>query len=237
MAASSRSPAAPVTTPAVRLTESTRVEAFSDAVMAIVITILVLELRVPQHAPGGLLAALERMWGSLLAFLISFLRVSVIWLNHHGLFVRVRRVDRTLLWLNLGLLLNCTIIPLPTAILAEALRGGDAGDLRVASVLYASTAALQSAAWIPIFPYLRDHLELAEPGDNAAFLHAQRIRPWIGAGIDAAAALVAVASPVAMLVLWTISLVFLAWTSDGVTATAVVARWRSRDGRKRVSRA
>jgi len=215
-------------TPSVRLSESTRVEAFSDAVMAIVITILVLELCVPHHEPGRLLAALEGMWGSLLAFLVSFLRVSVIWLNHHGLFVRVRRVDRTLLWLNLGVLVNCTIIPLPTAILADALRGGDPADLRVAALLYALTAALQSAVWIPIFPYLRDHPELAEPGDSAAYLHAQRIRPWIGVGIDAAAAVAALVSPVAMLVLWTLSLIFLAATSDGVEAGHVIARWRSR---------
>jgi uncharacterized membrane protein len=218
--------------PSVRLTESTRVEAFSDAVMAIVITILVLDLRVAHHEPGRLHAALESMWGSLLAFLISFLRVSVIWLNHHGLFVRVRRVDRTLLWLNLGLLLNCTIIPLPTAILADALQGGDPGDLRVAAVLYALTAALQSAAWIPIFPYLRDHPELAEPGDSATSLHAQRIRPWIGVGIDAAAVLAALVSPVAMLVLWTFSLIFLAATSDGVETVQIIARWRSRRRKK-----
>jgi len=75
---------APDRTTSVRLTESTRVEAFSDAVMAIVITILVLELRVPEHEPGRLLTALLNMWGPVLAFLISFLRVSVIWLNHHG---------------------------------------------------------------------------------------------------------------------------------------------------------
>ena len=218
--------------PSVRLTESTRVEAFSDAVMAIVITILVLELRVPRHEPGRLLGALESMWGSLLAFLISFLRVSVIWLNHHGLFVRVRRVDRTLLWLNLGLLLNCTIIPLPTAILADALQGGDPSDLRVAAVLYALTAALQSAAWIPIFPYLRDHPELAEPGGSAAHLHAQRIRPWVGVGIDAAAALAAIVSPVGMVVLWTFSLIFLAATSDGVETGYIAARWRTRRRKK-----
>jgi uncharacterized membrane protein len=218
--------------PSVRLTESTRVEAFSDAVMAIVITILVLELRVPHHEPGHLLAALESMWGSLLAFLISFLRVSVIWLNHHGLFVRVRRVDRTLLWLNLGLLLNCTIIPFPTAILADALQSGDAGDLRVSAVLYALTAALQSAAWIPVFPYLRDHPELAEAGDSAAHHHAQRIRPWIGVGIDAAAALAAIVSPVVMLVLWTLSLLFLAATSDGVETVHSIVWWRSRRRKK-----
>ena len=128
------------TTTSVRLSESTRVEAFSDAVMAIVITILVLELRVPEHEPGRLLPALLSMWGPVLAFLISFLRVSVIWLNHHGLFVRIRRVDRTLLGLNLGILLACTIIPLPTALLADALRSGDMGDLRVAAFLNAAIA-------------------------------------------------------------------------------------------------
>jgi len=212
--------------PSVRLTESTRVEAFSDAVMAIVITILVLELRVPPHEPGQLLAALLSMWGPVLAFLISFLRVSVIWLNHHGLFVRIRRVDRTLLWLNLGILLACTIVPLPTALLADALRSGDMGDLRVPAVLNAAIAALQSAVWIPVLPHLRDHPELVEQGIDPALFHAERIRPWIVVGIDSAAALVALMSPVTMLVLWTLSLIFLAATSDGVETLPVFGRRR-----------
>ena len=211
----------------VRLTESTRVEAFSDAVMAIVITILVLELRVPEHEPGRLRAALASMWGPALAFLISFLRVSVIWLNHHALFVRIRRVDRTLLWLNLGVLLACTIVPLPTALLADALRSGDPGDLRVAAVLYAGIAALQSAVWIPIYPHLRDHPELVEQCTDSALFHALRIRPWIAVGIDVVAALVALMSPVTMLVLWTVSLFFIAATSDGVETIPGLARRRS----------
>jgi uncharacterized membrane protein len=219
------------TTTSVRLSESTRVEAFSDAVMAIVITILVLELRVPEHEPGRLLPALLSMWGPVLAFLISFLRVSVIWLNHHGLFVRIRRVDRTLLWLNLGILLACTIIPLPTALLADALRSGDMGDLRVAAFLNAAIAGLQSAVWFPILPYLRDHPELVEQGTDAALLHAERVRPWIVVGIDVAAMLVALMSPVAMLVLWTLSLIFLAATSDGLGTIPVLARRRSRSAR------
>ena len=221
----------PGRTTSVRLTESTRVEAFSDAVMAIVITILVLELRVPEHEPGRMLAALLSMWGPMLAFLISFLRVSVIWLNHHGLFVRIRRVDRTLLWLNLGILLACTIIPLPTALLADALRSGNMGDLRVAAVLNAAIAGLQSAVWIPVYPYLRDHPELVEEGTDPALLHAQRIRPWIVVGIDVAAALVALMSPVAMLVLWSVSLIFLAVTSDGVETISVLVS--TRQGRSR----
>jgi len=195
--------------------------------MAIIITILVLELRVPQHEPGRLLAALGGMWGPVLAFLISFVRVSVIWLNHHGLFVRVRRVDRTLLWLNLGLLLNCMLIPLPTAILADALGSGNPTDLRAAGVLYALAAALQSAMWIPLFSHLRDHPELLEPGTDAALLHAQRVRPWVGVGVDVAAAVAALVSPVAMLVLWTFSIIFFAATSDGVEMVRRVKRSRS----------
>lgn len=218
----------PDSTPSVRLTESTRVEAFSDAVMAIVITILVLDLRVARHEPGQLLAALADMWAPVAAFLISFLRVSVIWLNHHGLFRRIRRVDRTLIWMNLGVLFNCMIIPLPTAVLADALRGGNPADLRVAAVVYASLAALQSAAWIPIFPYLRDHPELVEPGNDAASFHAQRARPWVGVGVDTTAAVVAMASPVLALVLWMFSVIFLAATSEGVESIPVLARRRSR---------
>ncbi len=205
-------------TPSVRLTESTRVESFSDAVMAIVITLLVLELRVHPHEPGRLLPALLDMWAPVVAFLVSFLRVSVIWLSHHALFVRIRRVDRALIWMNLAILLNCTIIPFPTAILADALRSGNAADLRVATVVYTLLAALQSAAWIPVFPHLRDHPELAEPGTDAASFHAQRARPWVAVGIDAAAAVLGMMFPVPALVLWTLSLVFLAATSEGIEA-------------------
>jgi uncharacterized membrane protein len=222
----------PDTSPSVRLTESTRVEAFSDAVIAIAITILVLELRVPPHEPGQLSAALAQMWASIVAFLISFLRVGVIWLNHHGLFAHIRRVDRRLLLLNLGVLLNCTIIPLPTAVLADALRGGNLADLRVATVLYASLAGLQSAAWIPVFPYLRDHPELVEPGTDAAFFHAQRVRPWVAVGLDAVAVAVSIVSPVLALVLWTVAVIFLGVTSEGVRAIPFLARRRARGSKE-----
>jgi uncharacterized membrane protein len=215
----------------VRLSESTRVEAFSDAVMAIVITILVLELRVPAHEPGRLLPALMTMWAPVVAFLISFLRVSVIWLNHHGLFVHIRRVDRTILWLNLGILLNCMIVPLPTAILADALRDGNPSDLRAATVLYALLAALQSVAWVPVFRHRHAHSELLEPGTDASFFHTQPVRPWIAVGVDLAAAAVAMVSPVGALVLWTLSVTFLGVTSDGVQTMSLVARRRSRSSK------
>ena len=117
-------------------------------------------------------------------------------------------------------------IPFPTAVLADAFRSRDPSDLRVAGVLYAALAALQSAMWIPIFSHLRDHLELMEPGTDVALIEAQRVRPWVGVGVDVAAGLAALMSPVAMLVLWTFSLIFFAVTSDGLEA-----RWAAKAGK------
>jgi TMEM175 potassium channel family protein len=223
-------------TPGVRLSESSRVEAFSDAVFAIVITILVLDLRVPQHEPGQLLAALAGLWTSVLAFLLSFVRVGVVWLNHHGLFSRVSRVDRALLWMNFGLLATCMLMPFPTAVLADALRDGTTSDLRVATILYASIGAVQLAAWLPIYPYLRDHPELSAPGADAAHFHAERIRPWVGVGVDLLAVAVALFAPIAALGLWSLSLIFLATTSDGMRRPSLLTRRRSRPRHREPSR-
>ena len=202
--------------PIVGLRESTRVEVFSDAVLAIVLTLLVLEFRAPPHEAGRLSAALTQTWASAVAILLSYLRVSVLWLNHHDVFARIRRVDRPLLCMNLWLLLNCAIIPIPTAILADALHGGAAADLRTAISLYVLLAAILVAAWLPIFRHLRDHPELVEPGTDAAFFHARRIRVWIGVTVDAIAVVVAMVAPILALTLWTLTLMVLAATSDAV---------------------
>jgi len=186
--------------------ETSRVESFSDAVLAIVMTVLVLELRVPEHEPGRLLAALGGMWASLIAFFLSFIRVSVLWVNHHAFFVRIKRVDHRLLWLNLGVLLNCTIIPLPTAMLAAALRGGHMSDLRAATVLYVLLADILLASWLPIIRHLRKHPELLRQETDIEFFDTQRVRALTGVVIDAVAALVAIFAPIAALVLWTLSL-------------------------------
>ena len=201
-------------TEGVRLSESTRVETLSDAVLAIVLTFLVLELRTPSHDAGRLSAALADMWAPAAALLISFLRVSVLWLNHHDIFARIRRVDRRLLCLNLWLLLNCAIIPIPTAILADVLRRGAAADLRVATSLYMLLATILAAAWLPILRHLRDHPELVQPETDAAFFLARRVRAWVGVTIDAVAVLVALVAPIPALALWTLSLIVLAATSD-----------------------
>jgi uncharacterized membrane protein len=110
-----------------------RVETFSDGVFAIVITLLVLDLRLPEHPAGALLHELLAQWPAYLAFTVSFVYIGIIWLNHHALFRRIRRTAVGLNWANLGVLFGAVILPFPTAVLAAAFgESGDRADQRVA---------------------------------------------------------------------------------------------------------
>lgn len=97
--------------------ETARVEAFSDGVFAIAITLLILDVHVPSSS-GHLAAALKRQWPTYIAFLISFAFIGIMWVNHHRLFNHIRRSDNRLMFLNLLLLLGVTVVPFPTALLA-----------------------------------------------------------------------------------------------------------------------
>lgn len=101
--------------------ETARIEAFSDGVFAIAVTLLVLNLQVPHNmrADRELLRALLSQWPSYLAYVTSFATISIMWLNHHRLFTVIRRTDTTLLLFNGLLLLGVTFVPFPTAVLAE----------------------------------------------------------------------------------------------------------------------
>ena len=87
-------------------------EAFSDGVLAIVITIMVLELRIPE---GSTAAALRSVWPGLLCYVLSFVNVGIYWNNHHHLLKTVERVTASVLWANLGLLFWLSLLPISTA--------------------------------------------------------------------------------------------------------------------------
>lgn len=116
-----------------------RVEAFSDGVFAIAITLLVLEIKVPKAGGHSLWHDLGQLWPSFAAFAVSFFTIGIIWVNHHALFDRVERGNRTLLFVNLGLLLWVSFIPFPTALVAEHLRDGTAASQHTAAAFYAAT--------------------------------------------------------------------------------------------------
>jgi uncharacterized membrane protein len=120
--------------------ETTRLEAFSDGVFAIAITLLILEIKVPTGAETqdhGLWRALLERWPSYVGYGISFVTIGIMWVNHHALFTYIRRVDRVLLLANLLLLMTISFLPYPTAVLAEHLP--DADSRAPAAVFYGGT--------------------------------------------------------------------------------------------------
>jgi uncharacterized membrane protein len=121
------------------MTSSRRLEAFSDGVFAIAITLLVLDLAVPprEDSDGDLGAALAHQWPAYFAYLVSFLVIGIIWINHHTVFDRVRRIDRPVMFANLALLLMVSVIPFPTKLLAEYLTAG--ADSHIAAAVYSAT--------------------------------------------------------------------------------------------------
>ena len=94
--------------------DTRRAEAFSDGVLAIIITLLVLELKPPQGEPGRLLAGLLAQWPTYLAYVTSYLYVAVIWLNHKATFKRIHTIDRGLHWANVGVLFTTALLPFAT---------------------------------------------------------------------------------------------------------------------------
>jgi TMEM175 potassium channel family protein len=96
--------------------KTTRLEAFSDGVMAILITIMVLELK-PPHDPSP--ASLTQMWPTFFAYVLSFLIIAIYWVNHHHLIHLVHRVDSIILWANMNLLFWISLIPWVTVYLGD----------------------------------------------------------------------------------------------------------------------
>jgi uncharacterized membrane protein len=107
--------------------ETARIEAFSDGVLAIIITLLAFELRIPQppnpdNADFNLLAALLERWPVYLAFVLGFVFVLITWINHHRLFIVIRRADNNLLLLNGLLLFGLSLIPFATNLISGYLQ-------------------------------------------------------------------------------------------------------------------
>jgi uncharacterized membrane protein len=121
---------------------TSRVEAFSDGVLAIAITLLILDLRVPVGVKdGGLAHALvsRELFAQYAAYVVSFLVIGITWMNHHTLFRLIARADRRLLVLNLLLLLGLSFLPFPTRVLAEYISGHGATNAHAAAFFYSLT--------------------------------------------------------------------------------------------------
>jgi TMEM175 potassium channel family protein len=135
-----------------------RLEAFSDGVFAIAITLLIIEVHVPHGEDLG--RDLLRLWPSYLGYLTSFLTVGVMWINHHQLFSLIDRADRTFLLLHTFLLMLIAFVPFPTAVLAQYIRTDDAMP---AAVLYGATLTLTAVLFNAVWRYAAGDRRLLTP--------------------------------------------------------------------------
>jgi uncharacterized membrane protein len=163
--------------------ETSRVEAFSDGVIAIAITLLILEIKVPtvaDIASAGLFAKLVALWPSFFAFVMSFGTILVMWVNHHRIFRLVRTTDYPFLYWNGFLLLTITFVPFPTAVLAQHLAGPEA---TVAAAVYAGASVMIALAFNGMWRYLRKHPHLllasADPAEIEGISRQYRFGPLL----------------------------------------------------------
>ncbi|GAC1461848.1 MAG: TMEM175 family protein [Ktedonobacteraceae bacterium] len=147
--------------------ETGRIEAFSDGVFAVAITLLVLNIQVPPQdalpKDSDLLGVLASKWPIYLAFVTSFATIGIMWVNHHRLYTHIKRSDNTLLLLNLLLLLVIVFVPFPTALMAEYIVQH---DQRVAAVLYSGTFLLMAVCFNVLWLYASHKNRLLESNAN-----------------------------------------------------------------------
>jgi len=188
--------------------ETTRLEAFSDGIFAIAMTLLVLEIRLPEDlAPGTLGTALLHLWRSYLAFLTSFVTIGVMWVNHHRVFNLIKRTDQAILAFNLLLMLGVSFLPFPTLVVARHIQTPDAAT---AAMFFNGTFIGIAFAWGFLWRYVarRRHL-LYEEADHAS-IHGISRQYLLGPVYYIVAFIVAIFSPLTSVIIDLLLAIFFA---------------------------
>ena len=164
-----------------RIPGTTRVEAFSDGVVAIIVTLLIFEVRlpdVPANASNAeMLAAFESIWPKFASFAVSFFTVAIYWVNHHNFFAGVTHTDWKLLWANNLLLFFLAVVPFTTAVL------GDHLGQPIAVAAYALNLGLAGAAFTLMGWYVLLGARLIDPRISDAARRFEVKRSVIGTSL------------------------------------------------------
>jgi uncharacterized membrane protein len=197
-----------------------RLKALSDGVIAIVITLLVLELSIPvvKELPhsDGLWPEVKHLWREYLAYVVSFFIVGLLWLYHHNVFRHIRAADGRLLLLNMFYLLAVSVMPFSSALVAKN------SDERLAAIIYGSSLFLAAAAMAAIFAYASYRRRLVDEDMTHDFIRRENTTALVLMAILAAAAVLGiVAAWITYVILGTIVLfywVIIAFDREGVSA-------------------
>jgi uncharacterized membrane protein len=169
-----------------------RTEAFSDGVFAIVITLLILEIKVPDpHSiPAGQVAheLPHRLWelkAMFIAYVLSFFIVGTFWVAHHNIFKLILRTDRMFMWINLALLMCVAFIPFPTALI------GEYPDQPIAIVVYGLTVTASSVMLLLLWTYATTDHRLVDPAMPQTLIKRVKGQMWLAPPVYVAALLLA----------------------------------------------
>jgi uncharacterized membrane protein len=191
--------------------ETNRVEAFSDGVFAIAITLLILAVGIEQAlAQGDLAHELLDLWPAYIAYAVSFLTIGIMWVNHHVVFRQFARVDRPLLLLNVLLLMLIAFVPFPTRVAAEHAQSPD--DRQAAALLYGTTMTITAILFFSVWIYGSRHVLRPDADRREVSGITRSYLP--GAPTYAFATLIAFVSPVASLILFGAIALFYALSSS-----------------------
>ncbi len=180
--------------PAAHHSDTQRLEAFSDGVFAIAITLLIIEIGVPHVDPHkSLTRELLDLWPSYAGYVISFLTIGVMWINHHHMFKDIARCDHTLLVLNLLLLLGIAFVPFPTAVVAEYVRAGE--HETEAALMYGCTFVVIAVFFDAFWLYAWRNRALIDEHVSEARLRSRTVRYLPGPLFYAAALPLAFITP------------------------------------------
>jgi uncharacterized membrane protein len=174
-----------------------RLEAFSDGVFAVAITLLVIDIAVPVGE--DLWHQLKDEWPSFAAFFVSFWVIGIIWVNHHGVLDHLKRANRGVLYLNLLLLMTVVFIPFSTALLAEHLKSG--ADEEVAAVVYSAAFTAMGLAFGSLWTYITRHRQALGVELSDDEVRRRTVVFLIGNPFYVIALVVAFISPAAVLVI------------------------------------
>lgn len=137
-----------------------RLQAFSDGVFAILLTLLVLDFKMPDYQAGRLSQAVIAQWPTLAAYVLFFFYVGTLWLFHHDYFAKIKQTNWQLNVINLSILFAVTLINYPTSLLSESIAQQNGADIRFAFTSYAIVALVISALFWVLYRYMALHHEL-----------------------------------------------------------------------------
>ncbi len=204
------------------VSDTGRLETFADGVMAIAITLLILEIKVPDVAGRSLGRALVHEWPSYAAYAVSFLTIGVMWVNHHHMFKLIERTTHGFLMMNVVFLMTISFLPWPTALVAAYIR--NPAGRSTATVVYGCTMVAIAIMFNVVWRYAARWGDLLVPGvDESALRHSYRSY-FSGIVVYGAATLAALVLPYVSLAVFAALAVYWLLPGTGPRAATFVSR-------------